>query len=83
MKKPEKEKNLEDYFLDYNILRNSNGLYLNDNSGNGYGNPNDSAVAIQKTNHADTKNEIITISSPKYNIELHKNILHDGTTQYM
>lgn len=83
MKKPEKEKYLENYFLDYDIIRNSNGLYLNDNSGNGYGDPKDGAVTIQKTIHADTKNEIITISSPKYNKELHKNILHDGTTQYM
>lgn len=83
MKKPEKEKKLENYFLDYGILRNSSGLYLNDNSGNGYGKPKDGAVTIQKANHADTKNEIITISTPEYNKKLPKNILHNGTTQYM
>lgn len=74
---------MENYFLDYAILRNSQGLYLNDNVGNSYGITGNRTVTIQKTDYADTKNEIITISTPEYNKELHKFILHGGTTQYM
>lgn len=83
MKKPEKEKILENYFLDYDILRNSKELYLADSGGNSYGSSKNGTVTIQKTIYADTKNEIITISAPEYNKELHKNMLYGGTTQYM
>lgn len=83
MRKPEKEKILENYFLDYAILRNSKELYVADSGGNGYGCAKDGTVTIQKTIYADTKNEIITISTPEYNKELHKNMLYGGTTQYM
>ncbi len=67
MKKPEKEKILENYFLDYDILQNSKELYLADSGGNSYAGAKDGAVTIQQTIYADTKNEIITISTPKYN----------------
>lgn len=83
MKKPEKEKILENYFLGYDILRNSKELYLADSSGNGYGAAKDGTVTIQKTNYADTKNEIITIGTLEYNKALHKNMLYGGTAQYM
>lgn len=82
MKKPEKEKILEHYFLDYEILRNSKELYLADSSGK-YGSAKNGAVTTQRANYADTRNEITTMSMSEYNKGLHKNMLYGRTTQYM
>lgn len=83
MKKPEKEKNLENYFLDYDILRNKKELYFADSGSNSYETGKNGTITIQKTNYADTRKEINSISIPEYNKELYKNILYGGTTQYM
>lgn len=75
LKKPEKEKHLENYYLAYAILRSKKELYFADSGNNGYGTEKNGTLTIQETNYTDTGKEINAISIPEYNKELHKNHL--------
>lgn len=75
MKKPEKEKHLENYYLAYAILRSKKELYFADSGSNGFGTEKNGTLTIQETNYTDTGKEINAISIPEYNKELHKNHL--------